>query len=384
MLSADGLLDEARRVAGLEDFGDMTFAEGLSVLVASVNDEGGLTEEREGKLREEILRLLVNRLRMQVDLEQHPEILEQELLPPIFITSLPRTGSTKLHRMIAATGDFNAPTFWQIHNLAPFPDADGTGPDPRIAAAQRDLDWTIQASPELQRAHPLYADEADEALELLGNGFNSRYPWGVNLNVPSYVKWVLSTDQLAAFRDVQNLLRYMQWQHSPGRSRRWVLKSPVLFGFETAFATAFPGTDFIVCHRDPVAVWPSFCALVLGLRSVYSEADTSELDSIAMLARASWSTDLHLQWRERYPADKVLDVGFKQIVEDEVGVVRNIYDFLGMEFTADSEANLRAWIDHDAKRGYARNTAGIEDFGMDPEVITEELAGYIERYQAFI
>jgi hypothetical protein len=384
MLSADGLLNQARQVAALDDYGDMGFAEGLRVLVTSVAEEAGLTAAREAKLHDDILRVLVNRLRMHADLQKHPEILEEQVLPPVFITSLPRTGSTKLHRMIASTGDFNAPSFWQAYNFAPFPQSDDSSVDPRVEAAQRDLDWTAEVAPALQRAHPIYADEADEALQLLAAGFNSRYPWAVNLNVPSYVKWVLGRDPLAAFRDLRALLGYMQWQHFPGVNRRWVLKTPVLFGFEAAFAAVFPGTDFIVTHRHPVAIWPSLCALVLGIRSVYSDTDVSELDERAMLDRASWTAALHLAWRERYPDSKVLDLPFDEIVEDELKAMRKIYAFLDMEFTDSAEANLLAWIDRDAERGYARNTATMEEFGMSPDAITEQLSDYIERYDAFI
>ena len=384
MLSAEGLLDQARQVAALDDYGDMGFAEGLRVLVTAVDEEAGLTDAREAKLHDEILRVLVNRLRMHADLQQHPEILEEEVLPPIFITSLPRTGSTKLHRMIASTGDFNAPMCWQAYNFAPFPQSNGTGVDPRIEAAQRDLDWIAEVAPALQRAHPIYADEADEALQLLAAGFNSRYPWAVNLNVPSYVKWVLGRDQLAAFRDLRALLRYLQWQHFPGTNRRWVLKTPVMFGFEAAFAAIFPDTDFIVTHRDPVAIWPSLSALVLGIRSVYSDGDFSQLDVPAMLNRASWTVERHLAWRARYPESKVMDLRFDDIVEDEVGAMRKVYAFLGMEFTGSAEANLLAWLDRDRKRGYARNTATMEEFGLSPEAIAEQLSNYIERYGAFI
>jgi hypothetical protein len=321
---------------------------------------------------------------MQADLQRHPEILEEEVLPPVFITSLPRTGSTKLHRMIASTGDFNAPTFWQAYNFAPFPQSTGPAVDPRVEAAQRYLDWTADVSPGFQRAHPIYADEADEAMPLLDAGFNSLYRWAMFLNVPTYVTWVLGTDPLAAFRDVRTLLRYMQWQHFPGTNRRWVLKTPFLFGFEAAFAAVFPGTDFIVMHRDPVAVWPSLCALVVAVRSVYNEADFSELAGPAMLETFSRTLKSHLMWRARYPENKVMDIGFDEIIEDEVGLMRKVYGFLGMDFTGSAEANLLAWLDRDAKRGYPRNTATMEEFGVLPEAVTEQFSGYIQRYGVFI
>jgi Sulfotransferase family len=103
-----------------------------------------------------------------------------------------------------------------------------------------------------------------------------------------------------------------------------------------------------------------------------------------MLYFASVRAELHLGWRAEYPQSKVIDLRFDEIVDDEVGVARKIYAFLGMEFTASAEANVLAWLERDAKRGYARNTATVEDFGMSTQAITDQLSGYIERYGAFI
>lgn len=384
MLFADDLLEQASESAGLDDYGDMAFAEGLRVLVGSVNDEAGLTPERERTLRGEIVRVLVNRLRMQRDIAAHPEILEEELLPPVFITSLPRTGSTKLHRMLAATGDFNGLPFWMSHNFAPFPDADGAGPDPRIEAAERYLGWECETAPLYQQAHPHYAEEFEEELALLDAGFNSLYTWAAFLDVPSYVGWVLSTDGMQAFRDLRVLLQYLQWRQYRGMRRRWVLKTPSLFGFEGAYATVFEGTDFIVTHRDPVKIWPSVCALFCGVRGLYNDADYSRVASDFVLHNFGEGLKGHLAWRDAYAPAKVLDVPFDEVIGDEVALLRRIYAWLDMPFTQTSEANLREWLQMDAERGHTRSAATLEDYGVTAEHVRQGMAAYIERYGEFL
>jgi hypothetical protein len=384
MLSAEQLLDDARREAGLDDYGEMGFAEGLQVLATSINDEAGLTPEREAAVRRELLRVLVNRLRMHDQVVQHPEILDEVVRPPIFITSLPRTGSTKLQRMLAATGDFNALVFWQGYNFAPFPEANGAGPDQRIAAAESYLQQMHERAPGFHRYHPMYADEVDEEVWLLDANFNSLYMHAGFLNVPTYVDWVLGRDGLEAFRDLKTQIQFLQWQHYRGMNRRWVFKSPSLFGFEAAYSAVFEGTDFIVAHRDPAAAMPSLCTLFCGVRALYNEGDVSELAGPAMLHNCGEGLKLHLAWRAQCPEDKVLDVPFAEVVGDEVALMRRIYAFLGMEFTDRAEANVLAWLEKDARRGHERSTATLADFGMTPETIAEQLAGYIDRYAAYI
>ena len=285
MLEAERLLDEARQESGLDDYGDMAFAEGMGVLVKSVSEEAGLTPEYEALLADEIVRVLVNRLRMQDDIRRHPEILDEELLPPIFITSMPRTGSTKLHRMLAATGDFNALAYWHSLNFAPFPDANGASRDPRIDAAEQHLARVYEKAPNFQRAHPMFAEEAEEELSLLDAGFNSLYTWAALLNVPTYVEFVLSSDVLQAFRDLRGQLQYLQWQHFRGLGRRWVFKTPSLFGFEGAYSQVFEGTDFIVTHRHPAKTMASTCFLLCGARELYSDAGLQARGSEMVLAQ---------------------------------------------------------------------------------------------------
>jgi hypothetical protein len=367
----------------------MAFAEGLGVLVDSVNAEAGLSPVAESVLREELIRVLVNRLRMQADIAAHPEILDEPLLPPVFITSLPRTGSTKLHRMLAATGEFNALPFWMSYNIAPIPGgaADGGPGDPRIAAAKKHLQWIYDTAPLYQQMHPQYGCEVEEELSLLDNGFNSLYRWAAFLNVPTYIEWVLGRDGVQAFRDLRLMLQYLQWQHFPGRGRRWVLKTPSLFGWEGAYARTFPGTDFVVTHRHPVKIWPSVCTLFAGVRSLYNDTDLADLrkqGGVVMLHNFSEALRGHLAWREAYPPEKVLDVRFDEVIGDEAAVVRRILDWLDLPFTDRAAADLDAWLRMDARRGHSAHTGTLEDFGLSPAMVCDGLAGYIDRYRPLL
>jgi lipid-A-disaccharide synthase-like uncharacterized protein len=331
--------------------------------------------------------VLVNRLRMQRDIAAHPEILEEQVLPPVFITSLPRTGSTKLHRMLAATGDFNGIPFWMSHNIAPFPGSPDTERDPRIAAAEQHLQWIYDTAPLYQQMHPQYAEDVEEELSLLDAGFNSLYRWAAFLNVPSYIEWVLGRDGMQAFRDLRVMLQYLQWQHYRGRNRRWVLKTPSLFGWEGAYAHTFPGTDFIVTHRDPVAIWASVCGLFSGVRSLYNDTDIDDLARMGgpvMLHNFAEASKGHLAWRADYPTEKVLDVRFDAVIGDETALLARIYAWLDIPFTASAQTNLAAWLELDATRGHTRHTRSLEDYGLSREAIDKDLAGYIDRYREFL
>ena len=386
MLSATELLSVARANTGVDNYGDMAFAEGFHILVDSLNAEAGLGVEHEARVRDELLRSLENRLRMQRDIERHPDILDQKILPPVFITSLPRTGSTKLHRMLAASSDFNAMKFWQAYNFARFTDAESSvaASDPRLAPARAYLEWREQRSPLSMEAHPMYADDAEEELYLYDAGFNSLYWHAAYFNVPTYIDWVLKLDARDAFRDMRRILQYLQWQHFRSKQQRWVLKSPAVLGREAAFAAVFPGTDFIVTHRHPEQIVASSCLTFCAMREVYNDVDYSAVAGEYVLYSFGETVRQHLQWRDTYPADKVLDVRFADILGNEFELLASIYRFLGMRFTEDSRAGVEAWLQMDAARGRHNRKVTLAEYGLDATRGNDRFSGYIERYPAFL
>jgi hypothetical protein len=100
-MTPEGLLEEASRQAGLDDFGDPSFREGLGLLVGSYEQEAGLSALGRGAVRGRLTQFLVNRLKLHDWLSRQPEILEEAIERPIFILGLPRTGTTLLHDLLA-------------------------------------------------------------------------------------------------------------------------------------------------------------------------------------------------------------------------------------------------------------------------------------------
>jgi hypothetical protein len=384
MLSVDALLEDARASSGLSDYGSMDFVEGLEVLVHAINTEAQLTPENEARYRLELLRLLENRLRMQRDLRAHPEILDEEILPPVFITSLPRTGSTKLHRMLAATGDFHSMKFWQAYHFAPFGPVLPDVPDPRIEAADRYLTWLKQRAPLFAAGHPMYTDETEEEQILLNASFRSLYEHAAYLKVPSYIQWVLSQDPCRMFEDERRILQYLQWQHFRGRRRRWILKTPCLLGTESVLATVFPGMDFIVTHRHPLLVMPSTAALFCGILQAFNETIDKRMAGAVMMANFGETIKRHLEWRASYPPQKVIDVRFEDIVSHEFELLGRIYDFLGIPLTDAARSNVREWLSMDAGRREPSPKFTLDEFGLDASTVNQVFSQYIDRYRDYL
>ena len=73
MLSPESLLAEARAQAGLDDFGDGAFREGLRVLCETYDGEAQLSPAGRKRTRRRLVQLLATRLRVEAAWKRHPE-----------------------------------------------------------------------------------------------------------------------------------------------------------------------------------------------------------------------------------------------------------------------------------------------------------------------
>src|SRR4051794_4506773 len=134
-LDADALIARARRDTGLTDFGDAPFREGLRILLRACAEEADLSLFGRLGTRWDLVRFLSNLLRLRDEERRAPAILDEPIEKPIFITGLPRSGTTFLHRLLAEDNANFVPRVWQLIHPYPPPGAGGRRDRPQQRVA---------------------------------------------------------------------------------------------------------------------------------------------------------------------------------------------------------------------------------------------------------
>src|SRR6476659_2391630 len=98
----DDLHASATKVVGLTDFGDDGYREGLAVLLESYAKEAELTPFGNKVNRAFLRGALIARLLSEAAWQRFPEHAEVAIERPIFVTGLPRSGTTAVHRLLNA------------------------------------------------------------------------------------------------------------------------------------------------------------------------------------------------------------------------------------------------------------------------------------------
>jgi hypothetical protein len=378
-----GLLKAARVGAGLDDFGDPQFMTGLNRVVDGFRNEAQLTVLGKQMAFGGLLNMLVNRLRYVRDVRQHPEILEERIVEPIVVLGLPRTGTTKLQRVLSADAQSQSLTYWRMMNPAPFPGEVPGEPQERIAAAEAAVQVLATQFPGFMARHPTEARQPDEEVLLMQGSFQCVVTW-LFARMPSFYDFVMETDPHPTYEYLHGQMQYLQWQDGGGRGRPWVLKSPCHTGLLDTLLDVFPNAVLVHCHRDVRKIIPSIAGLVEEMRRIHSDPVDTKVIEPEMLDYFGRMMDRYLELRDALPADRILDVRYEEVLADASGVVRRIYDRVGRPLTEDAIQAMRTHEQERPQHQFGQYTYSAADYGLVPRMIDERFDAYQKRFAAFI
>ncbi|HOW93844.1 MAG TPA: sulfotransferase, partial [Mycolicibacterium fallax] len=133
--TVEDLHASATKVVGLDDFGgdDDNYLQALGVLLESYRDEAGLTELGSKMSRFFLRNALVARLMSEAAWKANPGYAAVPIERPIFVTGLPRTGTTALHRLLTADPGHQGLQLWLAEFPQPRPPRDTWAANPVFA-----------------------------------------------------------------------------------------------------------------------------------------------------------------------------------------------------------------------------------------------------------
>jgi hypothetical protein len=370
------LLAKAGRQTGLADFGDDAFRDPLGRLVAALEEEARLTLLGRIVARNDLVRLLVNRLRVTDVRRRHPEIDAGTVARPIFILGLPRTGTSILHELLAQDPANRVPMTWEVMEPVPPPEAATFETDPRIARVEQHFAGIDRLLPDFKSMHPMGARLPQECVAITQYEFASLV-WHTTHRVPSYQAWLDATDHRRVYAAHRRWLQYLQWKAPAGR---WVLKSPGHLWTLDALLAVYPDACIVQTHRDPLRVIASLVSLICTLRSIATDdVDPHEIgaDWTARLAAGLTHT---MRVRAALPASQAFDVQFREFMRDEIAMVRRIYTHFGRELSAEAETRMRLFLAENRADKHGRHTYGLALGGLDEAIERRRYAEYQEHH----
>jgi hypothetical protein len=375
--SAKDMLDRAQQRTRLTDFGDSSFEQPLEVLLKAYHEEANLNLLGRLAARWDTLRFLTNLLMLRQAEKIAPEILAQPIERPIFITGLPRSGTTFLHSLLALDPSNLAPLCWETIYPYRDPGRPPAKPDRRPARVDRQLAAFVRMVPELPSLHPMSAHSPQECIEIQAHVFRS-YRFDTTHNVPSYRSWLDQTDHEIEYRFHRRFLRHLQHSKGPGR---WVLKSPDHIFMMDAIRAVYPDARMVFVHREPMEVLPSAARLTELLRRPFTRAiDRLQIGREVMERWQMGALRLIAEAERDRQSRRIFHIRYRDLTADPLGAAVELYHHFGLKLGDLARARIRDYLAERPYGGYGQNSYHPEDFGLDPKVQWQRFGEYRDYF----
>ena len=363
---------------------------GLDQLVAALQAPAAqITEAARTGVVLELSRALRNNARLAAERSQHPGIAETDIVQPVFIVGMHRTGTTLLHRLLSRDPRFRVlqafETVQAAEVSAEHDGIAGTPDDPRVQY----LEDSLQASGLVKLfsdLHHIDSNEPEEEIALLRMSFHS---WTnvVRYHVPSYACWLGDVDMSVPYRHHHrgNLQRHAYVDRlQQGHARQWLLKMPFHLMELDALIQTYPDALFIQTHRAPRQFMGSWNSLVARVRTLVMEPLSAHEQGREHLALMSGMLDRAMDFRLAHPEleHRWLDLSYYDLVQDPLAMADIVYDHFHWNLEPRVVAAMDDWLIQQSRRRRSeqRHRYELADYGLAPDDVDKAFA----RYRDFI
>ena len=368
------VLEEARKVTGLSDFGPDDYLEPLEVLMRTY-EAHHTSLKGQKKAYRRVVGLLATRLRVQEALRKNPQIKERSIKQPMVLTGLPRSGTSALFNLLGADPAARALLLWETQFPDPMEGLDGSAPDPRRAAIEAYYEKARATNPEFTKMHFASADTPEECVLLHAYSLNGVHI-GTEPMLDPYRSWYPKQNLDDMYAYYRLLLQMLDWQR-PGE--RWLLKAPAHMWAIDSLIETFPDVSIVWSHRNPLACMASMCSMTHLLMDGQVEMAKEDLGPRVLDFYAT-SLERGLAARDRSDPARFIDVRHDDFVLDSLAVVEGIYDHFDLLVTEAAHSAFEGHAVANQKDRHGQHEYQLNDWGLTNEDVLGRFAPYVERF----
>lgn len=325
----------------------------LEQLCASLQAEAQLNPLGLTMAHGQLVRAVRLRLQLGALWQVRPDLLETPLAPPIIVIGQMRSGTTRLHRLLAADPAHAATRF--CDSWLPLP----RRPDTRPLWSGMSLIAARLLDPWLDSIHPFGVTRPDEELGWLAGALN-HCAYEAQWRVPSFTAFSEARDPAPVYREFARVLATdAAWHGNASRPR--VLKVPQFSEDLSALLAQFPDARIVRTQRDANDTLASAVSLVANQMTIQSDlVDCMWIEEECTRKMALREARMNAMLADF--AGPLAEVDFAALDADWEGEMARVYTALGMDFTAAAAFAMQAEMGRAPQSGHHGHRASNRDF----------------------
>jgi len=306
-----------------EDVAD--FRQRLERLIAAVRAEAGLNPLGQAMAWGQLSRVVKNRLAFGALWAKRPDLTATALAPPIIVIGHMRSGTTRIHTLLAADPAHSHTRYCDAYH--PVPSRLGLN----RAKAALELAMLGALNPWMQSIHPMAAGGVEEELAWISAALHHSI-YESQWHIPAYSAWSEARDPAPVYREFTRLLRTDAALRGLAAKPR-VMKVPAFAEDLGTLLSDFPDARLVLAQRDHASVLKSAVSLATNQMAVQS--DTCDIAAI----EARWRHKIALREARMTAAladwqGPVARLDFEAIGADWVREIKRTYSELSLPLSA--------------------------------------------------
>lgn len=362
----------AERVTRLDDWGDEATVARFRRAAEAVERNPRLSPWGRVSTRIYLQSKFSNHLLRVAFVKKHPEVREVPIEAPLVIFGWYRTGTTLLHNLLSADPAHRSPRTWELSFPTPFVSDPRRDESLRKAATAFLMQANRFVVPEQAAAHWVEVGGPEECFFLFENSGVSTTLFNT-YHAHDYAFSLLEEDLRPVYEDHKLQLQILSLA---APRKRWTLKCPFHLWALDALVSVYPDALLVQTHRDVRKALPSNCSLSAMTTSKF-------VDHLDLRAHGAFWEEFYevgmrrgLASRRKLSQARIADVRTNDLSREPVETVAKVYGTLGLDFTKEVEAAVRAESLRHPKDAHGAHVYAPEDFGLSPDRLAERFADY--------
>jgi hypothetical protein len=377
MLTSTAIISEAEDRVGIAD-SEPAYRLNLEQLVDSINLDARLPAWGEASARRALVDRTADRLEGLNWLSDHPEIAEERIRQPVFLTGLPRSGTTFFQYLFDRDERFRLIRTWESVSPSPPPGYDAASVARRKAEEGERRRRTRPPAAGFEALHLVDTDGPEECHAFLEQTYAAAGFFNL-FNVPSYLDFLMAgLDLTATYRAHRRQLQLLQWR-TP--EPRWALKYPNHVIALPEILTVYPDARFVMTHRDPVQTLASIAKMSATLRSTrYEQAVDPKIVGAQMLNFVQRHIDRIMNFCDGADRERVVHVDYYRLIDDPAAVMTEVHAALGLATPQVLRDAVSDWHRRNPKNARGANAYDLTTYGFEEASVAARFADYMRRF----
>ena len=331
-----GAQAEAVEHGGRDEENVADFRERLVRLCSALDTEADLNPLGHAMAWGQLSRAVKNRLAFGALWLDRPELLKTPLAPPIIVIGHMRSGTTRIHTLLAADPAHSHTRYCDAYHPVPARYGARLGVNRVRAAVELAMLGTL--NPWMQSIHPMTANGVEEELAWISAALHHSI-YESQWHIPAYSAWSETRDPAPIYREFTRILRTDAASRGIANLPR-VLKVPAFTEDLATLLAQFPEARLVIAHRAHDAVLRS--AVSLAANQMAMQSDTCSLAAI----EARWQNKIALREARMASAlsgwqGPVAEARFDDLNGDWETAIARVYTDLALPLTPQALAAMR-------------------------------------------